>query len=351
MMTLSPLNTSAQSAVISSKPPYAIPSMADVRALPWNGFRVASLFSGCGGSCLGFRMAGFRIVYANEFVPAARDTYRANHPSTPLDPNDVRAVTATTLIASAQTALESFAGHEIDVLEGSPPCASFSTAGSGSKGWSHTRSYSDRPQRVDDLFFEYARIVRELQPRVFVAENVAGLVRGDAKGYFLEILEALKNAGYRVRCEKLDAQWLGVPQHRERVIFIGVREDLKRAPAFPKPCAHRYTVADVLPHLKRIKLGGCADNWQSPHRPFPTLTTRSVATNINAYFSAAFVETHEGVTRRLTIDEVRLLSSFPLDFVLTGTHAQQWERLARAVPPLMMRSIAQTVREQILEMA
>ncbi len=123
---------------------------------------------------------------------------------------------------------------ELDLFDGSPPCASFSTAGKREAGWGKVKDYSDTKQRTDDLFLEYVRLLRGLQPKVFVAENVSGLVKGVAKGYFLEILAALKASGYRVTCRVLDAQWLGVPQQRQRTIFVGVREDLGLDPVHPK---------------------------------------------------------------------------------------------------------------------
>lgn len=332
-------NISVRAAAINFKPPYAIPSMEEIRAIPYNGLTVASLFSGGGGSSLGYRMAGFRVVYANDFVSAARDTYRANFPETPIDPRDVRDVTADDIRERA--------GVEIDLLDGSPPCTAFSTAGPGSGSWGKVTNHIDHVQRADDLFFEYARILKDLQPRVFVAENVAGLVTGDAKGYFIEILASLRAAGYRVRCERLDAQWLGVPQHRERMIFVGVREDLNRAPVLPAPQRIRYNVSDVLPEIARIKLGGEKNNWQSTVRPFPTLTAIAGATTINARFCVAFVELRDGSRRRLTIDEVKVLCSFPADFVLTGSFKEQWARCGNCVPPLMMRAIAEAIRDRI----
>src|SRR5207249_1070705 len=143
---------------------------------------------------------------------------------------------------------------EIDVLEGSPPCASFSTAGKREKGWGKIKAYSDTRQRTDDLFFEFARLLEGLQPRVFVAENVSGLVKGTAKGFFLRILAALKACGYSVRARVLDAQWLGVPQARQRLIFIGVRADLGTEPIFPKPLPYRYSVREALPQLGAVRL-------------------------------------------------------------------------------------------------
>ena len=95
------------------------------------------------------------------------------------------------------------------------------------------------------MFFEYARLLKGLQPKVFVAENVAGLIQGTAKGYFKRILQTLKECGYNVKCKVLDAQWLGVPQMRQRTIFIGVRNDLHLDPSYPLPVPYQYSVGDA----------------------------------------------------------------------------------------------------------
>ena len=225
------------------KPPYKVPPMAEVAATKGtNGLKLVSTFSGCGGSCLGFEMAGYETLWASEFVPAAAATYRLNHPGVHVDESDIREVTA--------GKIRSVIGDvEIDVLEGSPPCASFSSAGSREKHWGKTKSYSDRSQRTDDLFFEFARLLDELQPRAFVAENVSGLVMGKAKGYFLEILKALRGCGYRVEAQLLDASWLGVPQARRRLIFMGIRNDLDLDPVFPKALPYRYSITDACPWI------------------------------------------------------------------------------------------------------
>lgn len=184
----------------TDKPIYRIPSMAEIAAVPWNGFNAVSLFSGCGGSSLGYKMAGFKVLWANEFIPAAQETYHVNHPDTILDTRDIRLVQAQDILDAIGLKM-----GELDLLDGSPPCASFSTAGKREKGWGQVKQYSDTKQRTDDLFFEYARLVQGLQPKVFVAENVSGLVKGTAKGYFLEILAALKACGYNVVAKVLDA--------------------------------------------------------------------------------------------------------------------------------------------------
>jgi DNA (cytosine-5)-methyltransferase 1 len=346
------------------KPPYAVPSMAEIAAIKPNGLTVASTFSGAGGSSLGYRIEGFRVVYANEFVEAAREVYRANASAgTVLDGRDIREVTADDVLK--RTGLKV---GDLDILDGSPPCAAFSSAGKRSEGWGLERAYSDRTQRTDDLFFEFARLLSGLQPRTFVAENVSGLVKGPGKGYFLDILAALKDAGYRVEARLLDAQWLGVPQRRKRIIFVGVRNDLRRAPAFPTPLPYRYAIRDAIPWLDgsgpapeteadigRFAVGREWDNlgpgeWSTRyfqlvrpavHEPSPTITADGGSASLAGV-------THPTERRKFSIAELKRLCGFPDDFVLSGTYAQRWERLGRAVPPPMMARIAATLRDEVL---
>lgn len=293
----------AQRSGTPKKPPYRVPSMAEISAIPWNGLTVASTFSGCGGSCLGYRMAGFKVAWANEFVPAAQDSYRANAPDCFLDTRDIKCIQPEEILARLGMNV-----GELDLFDGSPPCQAFSTAGKREKGWGQERYYEHGAhQKNETLFNEYIRLLRGLKPMVFVAENVSGLIKGVAKGYFLEILAALKACGYRVKCRILDAQWLGVPQHRERTIFVGVREDLNLDPVHPLPLFYRYSVRDALPNVM------C------------TATEK----------------------RKFTIAELKRICSFPDDFILTGSYAQQWERLGNSVPPIMMEKIAIAIRDGI----
>lgn len=238
---------------VTAKPQYRVPSMDELRAVPENGLTHASTFSGAGGTCLGFRMAGFKTLWANDCDSRAYACYRHNIPSTILDPRPIQNVTADDILTNC--GLEK---GQLDVFEGSPPCTSFSTAGKRDKGWGENKEHAGVvQQKIEDLFFEWIRLMRELQPRAFVAENVSGLVKGSAKGYFKLILAEMKAAGYRVAVQVLDAQWLGVPQARQRVIFIGFRNDLNLDPAkaFPKPLKYRYSVRDALPWLSDIRMG------------------------------------------------------------------------------------------------
>lgn len=356
----------------SDRPPYNVPTMRQVAATKANGLTVVSTFSGCGGSSLGYRMAGYTVLGANEFVEAAADVYRLNaSPATVLWPEDVRKLSGSKLLDDIGLGV-----GDLDVLDGSPPCASFSMAGARSRHWGEVTSYSDTKQRTDDLFFEYARLLDEMQPRAFVAENVRGLVIGVAKGYFKQIYKRLESCGYKVTAAVLDASWLGVPQARQRLVFVGMRNDLGTTPTMPKPFPYRYSLADALAGLEAEGRGNGSEmtdpetqkdidftrfaigpEWRKLQRgeyskryfqlsrprwdrPFGTV----VAMGGNICIASG---THPDYSRKLNLRELRRVCSFPGDFALTGTYEQRWERLGRSVPPLMMKAIADNLAEQL----
>lgn len=252
------------------KPLYRVPSMKQIRAIKPNGLTVATTFAGAGGSSLGYRMAGFRVVWANEFVPIAQESYRANAmPYTVVDGRDVKEVTAEDILKAT-----GLARGELDVFDGSPPCQAFSTAGKREDGWGTDKHYEHgASQKNEQLFDEYIRLRDGLMPRVFVAENVSGLVKGTAKGFFLQILKKLR-VGYRVVCPLLDAQWLGVPQARQRVVFIGVRDDLGFDPPVPAPLPWRYSVREAIPWIDRVDhdtMGSFKSGGRITDRPSVTI--------------------------------------------------------------------------------
>lgn len=327
------------------KPPFSLPSMEDICSIPWNGYNVVSTFSGCGGSCLGYRMAGFKVLWASEFIPEAASVYRANHPDSILCTKDIRQTSAEEILSAIH-----LKEGELDLLDGSPPCVSFSQIGkSKHTSWETERAYSGTKQRTDDLFFEYVRILRGLMPKVFVAENVGGLTRGPAKGVFKEILAELKQSGYRVQARILDAQWLGIPQERHRTIFVGVRSDLNLDPVHPDPLPYRYFVNEIFPYITQIKFTTSYENWLPANRPTGAITqSDGKRKSDSAYLSVFMVNTDKG-KRKYTIDELKTLSTFPADFSLSGDFEEQWERIGRAVPPRMMMYIALTIREKILD--
>jgi DNA (cytosine-5)-methyltransferase 1 len=349
-------------------------------------------------------MAGYRVVYANELNPVAGESYVTNHPDTAFDARDVRTVTAESILEKTGLRV-----GELDVLDGSPPCQPFSTAGARERGWDMEKTIGlvGGQQKNVDLFFEYTRLLEGLRPRAFVAENVAGLVRGTSKGYFLDILDRMKRIGYRVEARILDAQWLGVPQSRNRLIFVGVRSDVGRKPRFPAPLRYRYTVRDAIPLPATARVlydakgtnyapcelsdrpsvpitvggeGGGASNhftvvWEPEadtsiagyameplaetlaqgethkerfnlKRAHPDLPSQVICANGGKHGDAAVL--HPIEKRKFSIAELRRLCGFPDDYALAGVYRRQWRQLGNAVCPPMMAAIASVVRDEIL---
>lgn len=333
---------------ITGRLSYKIPSMKEIACTSWNGFRVASTFSGCGGSSLGMRMAGFKVLYANERDSYARQSYLLNcDPSTFVDERDIKDVDALEVLEVCGLDV-----GELDILEGSPPCQAFSEIGEREKKWG-----KESGQRDEEMFSEFIRLLRGILPKCFVAENVRGMMRGSCRQLFLSTIQELEESGYWVKVKLLDAQWYGVPQQRQRLIFIGVRDGLKDGqgrqllPHFPDPLPYHYGVQYACPWITRISSEVTGEYHKGRRRGAeakevsPCITRSSFAAG---WIGNEIVETVDGDRRRLTIREVKRLCSFPDDFLLLGRHQEQWGVLGNAVPPLMMRTIARTLRDKIL---
>jgi DNA (cytosine-5)-methyltransferase 1 len=345
-------------------PDYVLPSVNDLLKQTENGahkFEVVSLFAGGGGSSTGYRMAGGKVLAVNEFIPEAIKTYQANWPTTKILAGDIRNLTGEDILK----AIGKKSG-ELDILDGSPPCSAFSTAGSRNKGWGKTKKYSDTSQsNVEDLFFEYIRILREIKPKVFVAENVSGLAKGAAKGYLNQIMRELRSSGYQVTCKILDAKWLGVPQSRTRTIFVGIRDDLwrddmkgKTHPA-PKDCVvsleeafKGLTLTDLDKsttemskyatgrELSRLRPGEQSAKYFQLVKCHPQKVCGCVTASAGN-IGIACVKHWDN--RAFTVAEVKRIMSVPDDYVLTGSYKQQVERLGRMVAPLMMKAVAEQI--------
>lgn len=171
-----------------------------------------STFAGGGGSSLGYSMAGYRELLAVEWDDNAVATFKLNFPDVPVYHGNIHNLSAEECMRLAGLTEPG----ELDLLDGSPPCQGLSTAGK-----------RDLNDSRNQLFREFIRLLRGLKPKVFVMENVPGLVKGKMKLIFAEIMRELKASGYQVKCKKLNAMYFYVPQSRERLIFIGMRDDLK----------------------------------------------------------------------------------------------------------------------------
>ena len=313
---------------------------------------VISTFAGCGGSSLGYKMAGFHELLAVEWDQNAVDTFRLNFPDVPVYHGDIAKLTGAECMKLA--GIEKGA---LDVLDGSPPCQGFSTAGK--------RKFDD-PRNF--LFKEYARLLSELQPRVFVMENVTGMVKGCMKQAYLTIIKTLRDCGYKAKGEVLNAMYFNVPQSRERVIIIGVREDLGIEPSHPKPQDKPMTVRqamvgvkidetermflltagmknkayEIWDKLKPGENGRFGDHYRmSEDKPARSLV--KFAANVGARSTMHWAE-----KRRMTTAEYKRCASFPDSFQFTDWKAAV-NRIGNSVPPNLMKAIAEHIKINILQ--
>jgi len=317
---------------------------------------VISTFSGIGGSSLGYSMAGYRELLAVEWEADPVEVFRLNFPGVPVHHGDIA-------LLSVEDALRlaGIAPGELDVLDGSPPCQGFSTAG-------HREMSDDRNQ----LFHEFTRLLAGLQPRAFVMENVSGMVKGRMRLIFVDILRELKACGYRVSARLLDAQYFGVPQVRQRIIFIGVREDIPAQPTHPPIVGRPVTVreawagieddpgdpvtgpAALLAPYVRPGTGNGGGKYSLPIRGTTAgfgmyrLSWQRPSSTIGKVTILSTPIMHPDKNERISIRQAQRLSSFPDGFILQGTFNERWAGLGNSVPPLFMRAIASHIRETIL---
>ncbi|WP_333746004.1 DNA cytosine methyltransferase [Streptomyces sp. IBSBF 2950] len=316
---------------------------------------VVSTFAGAGGSSLGYSMAGYRELLAVEWDDHAADCFRRNFPHVPLHHGD---------IADLDPAVLGLEQGELDVFDGSPPCQGFSVTG---------RRQVDDPR--NQLFRQYIRCIDAWAPKCFVMENVPGMVRGQMRSLFAEILTSLKEAGpgYRVTARLMDASYFRVPQKRLRMIFVGVRRDLGLDPVHPSPIDRPLTVREALaglpdsgpyqlpsgkaalvaPLIRPGEDGGDALRRVGGKDAYFSLQRlrwdRPSYTLIKEISSSRNGLLHPEENRLLGIAELARLQTFPDAYDWGDSPVDRvWSRLGNSVPPLLMRAIAQTLRDKVL---
>lgn len=330
---------------------------------------IISLFSGCGGLDLGFEKAGFNIPVANEFDKSIWATFKVNHPNTHLIEGDIRNVT--------KTDIEQFIDGEVDGIIGGPPCQSWSEAGT-LKGIKDARG---------QLFFDYIRILKEFQPKFFLAENVSGMLANRHSEAVQNILNLFDEAGYDVSFTLVNAKDYGVAEERKRVFFIGFRKDLNIEFGFPKGSTKdddkKITLRDIIWDLQNTAVPSGEKNHHNPE-----------AINNNEYYTGAyssifmsrnrvkswdeqaftvqasgrqcqlhpqapkmvkvgtnecrFVEGKEYLYRRMTIREVARVQGFPDDFkfIYEDTNTA-YKMIGNAVPVNLAYEIAVAIKKYL----
>ena len=377
------------------------------------------LFAGCGGLGYGFHKEGFNIIACNELEKKIADTYKANFPDTKVLVDDIKKYSSDDFLEMAGIKV-----GELDLLDGSPPCSAFSLSGKRNKGWvgyvedttqseinfetgeviqtgekkikEGIKKYSTKVQEgIEDLFLEYIRIAKGIQPKVIVAENVKGITFGESKKKLLEFINDFERIGYEVSYQVLNAADFGTPQARERTIFICVRKDVASKIGlnfmningiFPtktvsKHVSMKEAFEDIENDPEEVKMlldyvegsfqkkflsflpfnpekplkpsdkqfhefnpkGSCFNMIRpAPNLPSPTLTQQGQKKGLSGVF-------HYAENRKPTIVEFKRLMGVPEDFILTGDYDQQAERLGRMVAPKMMTAIASSIYKNILE--
>jgi DNA (cytosine-5)-methyltransferase 1 len=182
--------------------------------------KVFSCFACGGGSTMGYKLAGFDVIGCNEIDPKMIEAYKVNH-----NPKYAYLEPIQTFKLRNDLPEELY---NLDILDGSPPCSSFSMVGNRDDDWGKEKKFREgqTEQVLDTLFFDFIDLAKKLQPKVVVAENVKGLLLGDAKSYVLKIYEEFEKAGYYVRHWLLNGSTMGIPQRRERVFFLALRKDI-----------------------------------------------------------------------------------------------------------------------------
>ena len=331
--------------------------------------KVFSCFACGGGSTMGYKLAGFDVIGCNEIDPKMMEAYIANHKPKYLFLEPIQ-----TLKQRDDLPKELYS---LDILDGSPPCSSFSMAGNRGDDWGKEKKFREgqAEQVLDTLFFDFIDLAKKLQPKVVIAENVKGLLLGDAIKYVREIYKQFDDAGYYVQHFLLDASKMGVPQRRERVFFIALRKDLATPFLYQKDM---FTVAPFIKieyNEKQVKYGEFRSEKGSDkgiteyiieRMKLRIRTDRSIG-DINqrvynklSMWNQAIIYDDEvlptitsGSTMYRDCDmktaseqDLILGGSFPMDYNFVNQKVQYF--IGMSVPPLMIARIADDVYTQWL---
>lgn len=303
--------------------PWKLAELADV---PKNGLKVFSCFHCGGGSTMGYKLAGYEVLGGVEIDPEMMSIYKANH-----KPKYSYLMGVQEFKTLNDLPQELF---NIDVLDGSPPCSSFSMAGSREKKWGTAAKFREGQavQHLDDLFFDFIDVAKKLQPKVVVAENVKGLIQGNAKGYVKQIFQKFKEAGYSVQLFLLNSAAMGVPQRRERTFFIANRMNKKIAFSFnEEPIA-----------FKKIFDGKTKPSKLSPNRFGDVLIDQNRPLSTVATLQRFFVDDENEIAD----SNIIRAQTFPFDYDFLRNKSKYV--CGMSVPPFMMQRVADQIEKQLL---
>lgn len=311
--------------------------------------KAVSLFSGCGGSDAGVMAAGFHVVMANDILPYARDVYLANHPETDYVLGDV-------------SKIQEFPAA--DLLVGCYPCQGFSQGGSRNPA-----------AKINTLYLEFARALRQIQPKAFIVENVSGMVRANFRHLLDDQFKVFREAGYNVKANVLNAADFGVAQERKRIFIVGIRSDFGCEYEFPQ-ATHgeglvnsKVTIREALKYMRHWPEGEFYERefhwyymsrdrrrgWDETsktivanprHMPLHPISPELVKIQHNEW---SFVS--DAPARRFSFREAARLQGFSKDFIFPDTERSsldmRYKVAGNAVPPPLFEAVARQLPMQI----
>ncbi len=372
-------------------------------------FTYISFFAGGGGSSAGYKLAGGDCLFVNEFQQVAVDTYLENWPSTPHICGDIKNVTGQQIME--MTGLKV---GELDILDGSPPCPPFSMSGTKKKGWNKEKTaYGLKQKNIEDLTWEMIRIAGELKPKVIICENVKGLTMDYARDHLNRMVADFEELGYSTTYKVVNGIHFGVPQKRQRVFIISVRNDVLDdidmswmliSSLFPEPVDEEPTIEDAIGDLrldnencveavelcevmkksakykwlKRLpknpeKVVSVGDDvvgpWfekviahrkkfgkEVPEKKSSFYQSRRVPWNQASHTlseqglqTSLAVHLHAEEDRVYTTKESKRLMTLPEDYKLTGTLNERLARMGLMVAPMQMKYVAESIYEKVLK--
>lgn len=318
-----------------------------------NNLNVFGTFICGGGSTMGYKLAGFNHLGGVEIDPKVAAVYKANHNPKHLFVEDIREFVKRNNLPDEL--------YNLDLLDGSPPCSSFSMAGNREKDWGKEKVFREgqAKQTLDDLFFDYIALAKKLQPKVVIAENVKGLIQGNAKSYVRKIKAGFEDAGYKVQLFLLNAASMGVPQKRERVFFICQRQDLNFPELKLKFNEKSITYSEFKTNEIGLRLTNeTTDVWNKRLSTDKSLCDIHLRVNgISKRFNAVFINDNQtpntisagadsvpirhDIPNRICINEVKVIGTYPLDYNFKKIEPNYL--IGMSVPPVMTAQIAHQI--------
>lgn len=338
--------------------------LTDLKNVPQNGVKVMTTFSCGGGSSMGYKLAGCDVIAANDIDKEMAYHYKLNHNPTHYFLMPIRDLLTIDLPPEL---------FELDILDGSPPCSTFSTAGNREKDWGKEKHFREgqAKQVLSDLFFDFLDVAEHLKPKVIIAENVKGMIKGNAKGYCKLVIARLIEMGYQPQLFLLNAADCGVPQRRERVFFCAVRNDVSNKKLELSPNEQWISASEAISDLQVLTDDEIKETAATPTdlrfwsktKKGESYSDACMRENGKASFFSHFKFNpelpantltaqcdkfnHWDVMRSFSYREIKRFGSFPDDYKAKTPTIGKY-MIGMSVPPKMTEVVARAVVSQWL---